>query len=466
MNGASHRCLLFLFSRNPLLIATSILSVLTGCSHSGGYSGASTWGGGDANGVVVYVGMAISRDAVRLEADAHCARYGRRAEVLNCSQGACPVRCYPSDIQVAGSTERGSSHGKKYLEGTPLQFSVESSGPDKSGVVNFSVVANREIASLKFNGEEVGARDDGRYSIRKFAQVGENNFEIVAVDRPGNTQRRSISIVRAVEEVTVPIQPLNPLRISEPKPRDAIAIIIGIEKYRRVPAADFAGRDASVFYDYARRALGVKQESIKLLLDEKADAAEILRAFRNWLPTRVNKGKTDVYVFYSGHGLPSQDGNSLYFLPHEADRDLLDRTAITQSEIVEAVQRANPKSVTMFIDSCYSGQTRTGETLLASARPIVVAAKQATTFPPNFTVLSASAPDQISSSSPDLKHGIFSYYLMRGMEGEADSNNDKQITVGEMRAYLAENVTKRALGMNRTQQPQVVGDQSRVLVVR
>jgi uncharacterized caspase-like protein len=156
----------------------------------------------------------------------------------------------------------------------------------------------------------------------------------------------------------------------------------------------------------------------------------------------------------------------LYFLPHEVDKDLLDRTAVTQKEVVEAIERTNPKSVTMFIDSCYSGQSRTGETLLASARPISIVAKETSNFPANFTVISASAPDQISSSSPELRHGIFSYYLMRGMEGEADANKDGQITVGEMQAYLAERVLRRAMGMNRTQQPQVVGDQSRVLVVR
>jgi hypothetical protein len=52
------------------------------------------------------------------------------------------------------------------------------------------------------------------------------------------------------------------------------------------------------------------------------------------------------------------------------------------------------------------------------------------------------------------------------MEGEADANKDGQITVAEMQAYLAERVLRRAMGMNRTQQPQVVGDQTRVLVER
>jgi uncharacterized caspase-like protein len=118
----------------------------------------------------------------------------------------------------------------------------------------------------------------------------------------------------------------------------------------------------------------------------------------------------------------------------------------------------------MFIDSCYSGQSRTGTSLLASARPISIAPKASTDFPPNFMVISASAPDQISSSSPELKHGIFSYYLMLGMEGEADVNKDGQITVGEMQTYLSQHVSRRAIGMNRTQSPQTMGDLNRVLV--
>ena len=349
---------------------------------------------------------------------------------------------------------------------TPLSLSASASQPSPDGVVTLSITTNNATASLKINGDEEGGRTDGRYSVRKFAQVGENKFEVVAVDRSGNTQRQVITVNRQFVQSSPKVRALNPLAVQSVSPRDAVAIIIGIEKYRSVPSADFATRDASMFVDYVTRGLGVRQENIRLILDEKADSIEILRAFRNWLPTRVNKGKTEVYVFFSGHGLPAADGKSLYFLPHEVDKDLLDRSAVTQKEVVDAIQRSSPKTVTMFIDSCYSGQSRTGETLLASARPIAVTAKQTSSFPSNFTVISASAPDQISSSSPELKHGIFSYYLMRGMEGEADTNKDKQITVAEMQAYLSENVSRRAMGMNRTQQPQVIGDQTRVLVGR
>jgi uncharacterized caspase-like protein len=109
-----------------------------------------------------------------------------------------------------------------------------------------------------------------------------------------------------------------------------------------------------------------------LLVDEQADEVEILSAFQNWLPVKVRKQNTDVYVYYSGHGLPSDDGNSLYILPHGADKQFIAKTAINQQEVIAALQVVQPKSVTMFMDACYSGQIRTGETLIASARPISI----------------------------------------------------------------------------------------------
>ena len=345
-----------------------------------------------------------------------------------------------------------------------INLVASASSPDANGVVTLTISTNSDTASLRVNGDEAGGRADGRYSVNRFAKVGSNSYEVIATDRFGNSSKQTVVVNREVQVVAERTRSLNPTLINAARPRDAVAIIIGIEKYKRVTDADFANNDASTFYDYARRALGIKPENIRLLVDDKADASEILRSFKTWLPSRVNKNTTDVYVFYSGHGLPSEDGGSLYFLPHEVDRDLLDRTAITQKEVVQAIQRTTPKSVTMFIDSCYSGQSRTGASLLASARPISIAPKAFTDFPSNFMVISASAPDQISSSSPELKHGIFSYYLMLGMEGEADVNKDGQITVGEMQTYLSQQVTRRASGMNRTQSPQTTGDLNRVLV--
>ena len=209
--------------------------------------------------------------------------------------------------------------------------------------------------------------------------------------------------------------------------------------------------------------LGISKDKIKILTDADADQAAFLKTFRNWLPLHVSKEKTEVFVFYSGHGLPSPDSKSLYLLPHGVDQDLLNETAVDQKMLIASIQATKPKAVMMFIDSCYSGLSRSGDTLLAGAKPVTLKTSDIG-YPPGFTVLTASSPEQISSSSPDLQHGIFSFFLMRGMEGDADINKDGRITVGEMQQYLSENVQRQAMSLNRTQIPQLFGDANRVLV--
>ena len=362
-----------------------------------------------------------------------------------------------------GNDERRREQAK---QSNRISIISSSTQPDSSGVVTINIQTNTDTSSLKINGEELGGKADGSYSVKRVARVGQDTkFTIVGVDVNGNIDSKTISVIRQPADSKAVFGQLNAVNVKQQPARDAVAIIIGIEKYKRVAKADFANADAQVFYDYANRALGIKPENIKLLVDDGADDAEIYRAFQNWLPLKVKKGKTEVFVFFSGHGLPSQDGKSLYLLPWGVDKDFVEKTAINQQEIIASLQAVQPKSVTMFIDSCYSGQARGGETLLASARPIALKA-EANAYPPNFTVISASAPDQLSSSSPDLKHGIFSYYLMKGMEGDADQNKDGKITVAEIQEYLTDMVGRQAMGMNRKQQPQLFGDADRVLVGR
>jgi hypothetical protein len=346
-----------------------------------------------------------------------------------------------------------------------LNLTVSNTQPANDGSFTINVQTNADTASLKINGNEEGGSQDGRYSIRLIARAGQpTTFNITATDVYGNTDTKTITVSRQVVESKAIYTALNPTKVKKQPERDAVAVVIGIADYRSLPKAEYANDDARAFYDYAIRALGVKPENIKLLVDGDAEEVEIIKAFKTWLPSKV-KSTTDVYVYYSGHGLPTQDGQGLYLLPPRADRDFIARTSIQFQEVNSDIQATKPKSVTVFMDACYSGQARSGETLVASARPVVLKSDKKL-FPDNFTVIAASQSDQISSSSPDLKHGIFSYYLMKGMEGEADANKDGRITLGEMQAYLVENVGRQAGMMSRKQEPQLIGDAGRVLVGR
>ena len=346
-----------------------------------------------------------------------------------------------------------------------LSLNISNTQPGSDGSFTIHVQTNADTASLLINGEEQGGRVNGDYIVKKVARAGqETKFTISATDINGNTDTKSITVSRQVIESKAIYAALNPAKVKKQPERDAVAVVIGIADYRSLPKAEYANDDARAFYDYAIRALGVKPENIKLLVDSDAEEVEILKTIRTWLPSRV-RSTTDVYVYYSGHGLPTADGQGFYILPQRADRDLVEDTAIPISKINAALQLAKPRSVTIFMDACYSGQARSGETLVASARPISLRTDNRF-FPDGFTVITASQHDQISSSSPDLQHGIFSYYLMRGMEGDADANKDGKITLGEMQAYLSENVGRQAAMMSRKQEPQLIGDANRVLVGR
>ena len=115
----------------------------------------------------------------------------------------------------------------------------------------------------------------------------------------------------------------------------------------------------------------------------------------------------------------------MYLLPYDGSPDLLEDTAILRDKLFKELSLANPRSVTVFLDTCYSGTTRSNN-MLISSRPIVIVAKEQA-IPSNFTVFTAASGDQIAKPLLEAKHGLFSYFLMKGMEGMADKNNDKNI---------------------------------------
>ena len=93
-----------------------------------------------------------------------------------------------------------------------------------------------------------------------------------------------------------------------------------------------------------------------------------------------------------------------------------------------------------------------------AAKPIFIEAQEQD-IPSKFTVFSASAGKETAKVLEEAEHGLFSYYMMKGLEGEADMNNDNQITNGELISFINKNVTVLA-----NQTPQLNGNPDQVLV--
>ena len=307
--------------------------------------------------------------------------------------------------------------------------------------------------------------EDKEFDIKRFSPVNET-IKLVAIDQWGNkSKQKIINVTVDIQEKSIvkKLEPLDPSKLKNKTNDNSVALIFGIENYNQSPKAIYANLDAKYFYEYAKKGFGINAQNIKLLIDQDANLISSLGIIEKWLPSKIKKNQTDLILFFAGHGLASNDGKDLFLLSQDSDPDLLSRTALSRAEIFNTIVKLKPKSVTMFFDTCYSGVSREEETLLASARPIRIAVDKQDT-PDNFTVFSASQIDQISSGLKEAKHGIFSYYLMKGLEGKADINQDKKITNGELWAYMDENVSQRAAEQGREQNPSLAGDPDKVLM--
>ena len=307
--------------------------------------------------------------------------------------------------------------------------------------------------------------NDGSFKITRYSPIDENVL-IKATDQWGNESTKLVKVKVDINRAAIvkKLEPLNPLNIKVKSSDNKIALIIGIENYEGITKATYANLDAKYFNEYTRQVFGVKNENIKLLIDDDATLTKTNVALYKWLAGKIRANQTDLIIYFAGHGLATNDGKELYFLPQDGDPDLLKRTAISRTELFKEIVNLEPKSVTMFLDTCYSGVSREEETLLATARPIRIVADNEGEIPDNFTIFSASQLNQISSGLKGAKHGIFSYYLMKGLEGKADTNKNKEITNGELLAYMDQNVSQKALELGRQQNPSLAGNPDQVLV--
>ena len=214
-----------------------------------------------------------------------------------------------------------------------------------------------------------------------------------------------------------------------------------------------------MFYDYAMYKLGVPSKNIKELINNQSGESYILLSIKDWISRMAKRNESDIFIFFAGHGMTSAENNKMYIIPYDSSPRLLEDTAITKNRLLNELSYLKPRSVTIFFDTCFSGSTRSNDSLLA-ARPVSIVPKDIN-IPDNFLIFSAAGYDEIATPLDEAKHGMFSYYLMKGMEGYADKNKDKKITSGELHNYVQENVLKQTSG---SQKPDMIGSFNKILI--
>jgi len=307
-----------------------------------------------------------------------------------------------------------------------------------------------------------GATSHEQNPIHRYELVGRYDVALRVVDDAGLTST-------ATQPVDVSATP-QIVDIGE-----VWAVLIGISDYAEVKDLQYAAADASAMARWLLDA-GVEQDHIRLLLDREGAQEDLgglaarratlvnVREALGWL-RRVAKPGDLVLIHFSGHGFQGadddgdeRDGVDEFFVLWDTVDVAKEDTALRDDEFGEALDRIESQHVVVFFDGCYSGGL--SRSLPSSARPVADKQDLFSDFSvEGRLVLSASSESQDAFESDELKHGIFTHYLLEGLRGAADATGDGRVTAWELYEYVARTVPERAkLERNALQQPQLLGE--------
>ena len=124
-------------------------------------------------------------------------------------------------------------------------------------------------------------------------------------------------------------------------------------------------------------------------------------------------------------------------------------------EMYSKLGRTKAKSVTVFLDACFSGAIR-GDGMLASARGVAVKVKKNSVTTGNLVVFSAAQGDETAYPYNEKGHGMFTYFLLKKLQ-----ESKGEVTYGELGKYIKEQVSRRAIVINeKSQTPTVIPSSS------
>jgi hypothetical protein len=297
--------------------------------------------------------------------------------------------------------------------------------------------------------------------------------KILAVEAKPS-QQRSVSVIKTGPKNTsvdfVDIKDVPPAKVLNP---NAVAVVIGVEQYSRIPAAPYAANDAEIMRRYFENRFGIDRNRILFYTNDKVNGIFFKKMFdpeKGELRDVIGNAskETDLFVFYSGHGIPNKNADQTYLFPSDGDIRFLEDYGYPITTFYENLNKLNTRSVTVILDACFSGASRGSgmykEENLIAAKGIKLKVTKPWTAYKNFTVINSSSGEETSLGNDQTETGLFTYYFAAGLRGEADKNKNGEITLGELKEYVETNMIPHSRRISGTQTPEFYGDPSRVLV--
>ena len=184
----------------------------------------------------------------------------------------------------------------------------------------------------------------------------------------------------------------------------------------------------------------------------------------------LKPSQSDVFIYYSGHGLADLDDMKGYFVPVDSDPAKIAFNGYALALFYENLSKLETRRTTIILDACFSGGTNSGKFLIKSASPALIKIDTKNVIRSDAAVLTSSDGDQISSWYDEQGHGLFSYFFLKGLGGAADLDDDGQITFQEIHDYVSDRSDgvpywARRLHGGREQTPMLYGNRHEDILV-
>ncbi len=415
-------------------------------------------------------------------------------------------------VEVTSSSPNGQVDLNEVVD---LRFALQNQGTgdarnvrlevecNQKGVMFLGIVEGTEVkrGAFSFPSLEAGKYKDltYRYFVNSEFEAKELAFRIRAVESFGkfgadvtrsvalNTQLREVGeivrvasgpaktagkvVVEDIPDYVPDVRENIPAgRVSRP---DAVAVVIGNRTYKTagVPPVDFAINDAELIRKYLVKTFGLREGNIIFVTDAaQADFNMIFGTdadHKGKLFNYVKKDVSEVFIYYSGHGAPSPDGKSAYFVPVDCDPAFVKLNGYSLDTFYGNLLKIPYKSLTVVIDSCFSGGFDKGMLLKGISGLTVVPTMEESAkmlVKGNVTVFTSTTGSQVSTWYPEKQHSLFTYYFAKGIQ-ELAARKPAAIRSGELQQYILKEVSYMARRLNgREQTPVLSGAQDLNLV--
>lgn len=230
------------------------------------------------------------------------------------------------------------------------------------------------------------------------------------------------------------------------KTPQTFAMIIGVSKYKYIRPLQFADRDAELFRDHLKSPAGgmLRDENIFLLLNEQVDNANFWAKGFQWLRAKKLQKGDRLYIYLAGHG-DAIDEDQFFFLGYDCNpagdkNNYLVGGAIQLFNLKKKIASETSKGVEVIfiMDACRTNELpggAAGQSFLNTA----ITEKKAGEI---MMLATAAGHESLEDASIGEGHGLFTWYLVQGLKGLADSVGitDRRVTLQEIQTYVTAKV--------------------------